>query len=300
MFPPPESPKPSTGEALAPIAPIPPQAETDLQLIHLWLHGRSPHTISAYWSDAERFLRHAEKPLRAVTLGDLQVFGDFLASRGVSAATCHRGLSAVKSLCAFGFRIGYLPFDVGQALRLPGYRDVLADRLLTEGEVQRMLALESHPRNHALLVLLYAAGLRVSELCSLRWSDLQPRDVGGQVTVCGKRQKTRTVLLPGPAWATLRAFRLGAADADPVFRSRRKGPLSKTQVWRVVRRAAARAGVPRNVSPHWLRHGHASHALDRGAPISLVQSTLGHASVATTGRYLHARPSSSSSTFLRL
>ena len=85
-----------------------------------------------------------------------------------------------------------------------------------------------------------------------------------------------------------------------MFRSRRGGHLHPSQLLRIVRRAAKRAGITKAVSPHWLRHGHASHALDRGAPIHLVQATLGHASVATTGRYLHARPSESSSTYLSL
>ena len=76
--------------------------------------------------------------------------------------------------------------------------------------------------------------------------------------------------------------------------------LGEEQVWRIVRKAARRAGIELNVSPHWLRHAHGSHALDRGAPIHLVQATLGHASVATTGKYLHARPKESSSRFLAI
>ncbi len=83
-----------------------------------------------------------------------------------------------------------------------------------------------------------------------------------------------------------------------MFRSRRGGHLDPAQAWRIVRAAAERAGLDLPVSPHWLRHAHASHALDRGAPIHLVQATLGHASVATTGRYLHARPTDSSSRYL--
>ena len=84
----------------------------------------------------------------------------------------------------------------------------------------------------------------------------------------------------------------------PVFRSRKGGPLDASQVHRIVKGAAERAGLPAEVSAHWLRHAHASHSLDRGAPIHLVQQTLGHASVATTGRYLHARPTDSSARYL--
>jgi site-specific recombinase XerD len=85
-----------------------------------------------------------------------------------------------------------------------------------------------------------------------------------------------------------------------VFASQRRGHLDPSQVHRVVKAAAARAGLPAEVSAHWLRHAHASHALGRGAPTHLVQATLGHASVATTGRYLHARPSDSSGRYLAI
>ena len=92
-----------------------------------------------------------------------------------------------------------------------------------------------------------------------------------------------------------------ASADDPVFRSRKRlGALKPLAVLRIVRHAARRAGIDLAVSPHWLRHAHASHALDRGAPIHPAQTTLGHVSITTTGRYLHARPSDSSSRFLPL
>jgi integrase/recombinase XerD len=102
-------------------------------------------------------------------------------------------------------------------------------------------------------------------------------------------------------WAELLALRGGAGDDDPVFRSRKGGgALDQSQANRIVHAAAKRAGIKAAVSPHYLRHSHASHAIERGASISLIQATLGHASVATTGRYLHARPSESSSSYLGL
>ncbi len=161
-----------------------------------------------------------------------------------------------------------------------------------------MLALEPKPRNRALLRLLYGAGLRVSELCALTWRDCQERDGAGQITVLGKGSKTRAVLLSAETWGEVAALRGGADPDAPMFVSRKGGPLSASQALRIVRAAARRAGIKGAVSPHWLRHAHASHALDRGAPIHLVQSTLGHASVATTGRYVHARPTDSSSRYL--
>ena len=115
----------------------------------------------------------------------------------------------------------------------------------------------------------------------------------------GKRGKTRTILLKPKSWAQLLAIRGDAGAVDPVFRSRKGcGHLDSSQVRRIVYAAAKKAGLEQKVSPHWMRHAHASHALDRSAPIHLVQATLGHASVSTTGRYLHARPTESSSFYL--
>lgn len=291
----------TTGE-LVPVATTalvaPQQAESDQHLIDLWLHGRSRHTQRAYRADTERFLESVGKPLHRITLGDLQTFAGQLAESGLEPSSVHRSMSAVKSLFAFGHRLGYLPFDVARPLRLPALRDGLADRILEETDVVKMIALEQMPRNRAILLTLYAGGFRVAELCSLKWSDLQSRDSSGQITVFGKGGKTRAVLMPQSVWNALQLLRKDAKDEAPVFRSRKGGHLDESQVWRIVRKAAKRAGIEKEVSCHWLRHAHASHALDRGAPIHLVQATLGHSSVATTGRYLHARPTESSSSYL--
>jgi integrase/recombinase XerD len=279
---------------------LPRQAETDQQLMDLWLHGHSRHTQRAYRADAERFFRTVGKPLQQITLGDLQQYAEKLLASGLEQSSIHRSLSAVKSLFAFGHRLGYLPFDVARPLRLPALRDGLAERILDEADVVRMIALETMPRNRAILLTLYAGGFRVAELCSLKWGDLQNRDQAGQITVFGKGGKTRTVLMPESVWNALLSLRGDAGEETPVFRSRKGGHLDESQVWRIVRKAAKRAAMDKEVSCHWLRHAHASHALDRGAPIHLVQATLGHASISTTGRYLHARPTESSSSFLNL
>jgi len=265
-------------------------------LVRLWLHGRPVTTRRAYGGDVDRFLAFAGKPLAEVTLGDVQAFADGLT--GLAAATQGRRLSAVKSLLAFGHRLGLLPVNVGAPVRVPARRETLAERIVDEATVHRMLTLEPSRRNRALLRLAYAAGLRVSELVGLRWRDVAERGEAGQVTVLGKGGKTRAVLLSAPTWAELAPLRGEAGPDEPVFRSRKGGHLDPAQAWRIVRAAAERAGLELPVSPHWLRHAHASHALDRGAPIHLVQTTLGHASVATTGRYLHARPTGSSSRYL--
>jgi len=275
----------------------------DKVLLTRWLHGRPEHTRRAYHANIARFLGHAQKPLAAITLHDVQAYADGLTAEDLAPATRARMLNVVKSLLSFAHETGYLPINVGRPLRLPPVRSRLAERIPSEEDVLALLAHEPDRRNHALIRLLYAGGLRISEACALRWRDLQQRGAAGQVTVWGKGGYERAILLTGGTWRELLALRsLDASPDDPVFRSQRGGPLSSTQAWRVVKSAAARAGLPTAdaLSPHWLRHAHASHALDRGAPVSLVRECLGHASLATTSRYTHARPGDGSSRYLRV
>jgi integrase/recombinase XerD len=189
---------------------------------------------------------------------------------GKSETDQNRALTAVKSLLSFAQETGYVPFNGGAA-----------------------------GRNRVLLKLLYISGVRVSELCGLKWCDALSHKEGGQITVFGKGGKTRTVLLKPKVWQQLLSLKGEAKAVDPIFPSGKGGgALDVSQVRRIVYAAARRAGLEQKVSPHWMRHAHASHALDRSAPIHLVQATLGHASVSTTGRYLHARPTESSIFYL--
>ena len=266
-------------------------------MVDLWLGNyRSAHTRRGYAIDVRAFRAHAAKPLRAVTVRDVQAFGATLAH--LAPATACRRLSAVKSLVAMAHRVGYLQFDVAAPVQLPAIKDTLAERILSEWDVQQLLGLERNPRNTALLRLIYVAGLRISEACGLRWRDFAARHEAGQVTVLGKGGKTRAVLLPLPIWTRLTALRGTAGPDDPVFRSRHGRALCPGQVHLIVKAAARRAKLPAAVSTHFLRHAHASHALDRGAPVHVVQTTLGHASLATTTRYTHVRPGDSSARYL--
>ena len=273
----------------------------DAQLVRLWLGAKaSPETRRAYAGEIARFLVFAGKPLPRVSLADLQAYAEALNSDSLKTSSQNRALTAIKSLLSFGHETGYLPFNVGAALKLRPSRDLLAQRILDEEEVARLIEAAPEGRDRVLLRLLYVSGIRAAELCGLKWRDALPRQDGGQITVYGKGGRTRTVLLKPGVWRQLLSLKSASATADqPIFRSRMGGGhLDSSQVRRIVYGAARRAGFEKNISPHWLRHAHASHALDHAAPIHLVQVTLGHASIATTGRYLHARPTESSSFYL--
>jgi integrase/recombinase XerD len=272
----------------------------DGKLVELWLSMKtSSHTRRAYVAEAAHFLAFVQKPLSRVTLVDLQGWAVQLGQGTLKPASQNRALTAVKSLLSFAHETGYVPFNVGAAIKLRPNRDGLAQRILEESEVAKLIEAAPEGRNRVLLKLLYVSGVRVSEACGLKWCDAFARIQGGQITVFGKGGKTRTVLLKPKVWQQLLSIKGDAKAADPIFPSRKGGrALDVSQVRRIVYAAARKAGLAQKVSPHWMRHAHASHALDRSAPIHLVQATLGHASVSTTGRYLHARPNESSSFYL--
>lgn len=273
------------------------QAENDHEVIGMWLHGRPETTQRAYAYEVKGLIQAIGKPLPSVTLGDLQRY--FFTLGNLSPASRSRAINAAKSLFTFAQRIGYLQFNPCAAIISPKIKNTLAERILPESQVHALIALETHIRNRVLLRLTYGAGLRVSEVCGLKWKDAQSNGDSGQITIFGKGGKTRVVLLSVDTWKELVGIRGTAGGDAPIFRSRKgAGHLHPSQAWRIVKGACTRAGIDAAVSPHWLRHAHASHALDRGAPIHLVQATLGHASVATTGKYLHARPGDSSAKYL--
>jgi integrase/recombinase XerD len=261
----------------------------------MWLHGRGPNTRRAYSHDADRFAAFVGVGLQAVAVEDVQGFADELEASGLSAGSQGRALAAVKSLLSYAHRIGHTAYNVGAVVQLPATKDTLCERILTTAKVREAIDTEPNARNRLLMRLLYGSGARVSEACGLCWRDLQPRDDdGGQAVLYGKGGKTRSVRLPSALYRDLEARR-GEADA-PVFPGR-NGALTASAVWRIVKAAGQRIGEPR-LSPHWFRHACASHSLDNGANVAVVRDTLGHSSLATTSRYVHARPGDSAGMYL--
>jgi integrase/recombinase XerD len=278
---------------------VAPAAATDAALVQLWLHGRPASTVKVYLAALDAFtLGTGGKPLRRVTLADLQAHADTLA--GLKPATRAKRLAGLKSLFGFATKLGYLPLDPARALRLPRRPADLAERILPPEAVARVVAAEPDPRRRLMLRLFYVTGGRISEVVAVRWEDCHPHNDGGVVTFAhGKGGKSRTVRVPAPVWAELAALR-PEGGSGCVFPSARRQdrPINSATAWRWFTAAAARAGVM--ASPHWFRHAHASHALDGGAPVHVVMKTLGHASMSTTSQYAHARPWESSGDYLDL
>jgi len=289
---------------------------TPQQLVEVWLATRrSESTRRQYRRYANELFEAIDKPLDSMDLEDLVAyFGRF---SDLKATTQAARVRVVKSLFSFALKIGYITINPASIIPTPRVPRRIDTRILAEDEVQRMLALERNPRNQAVLCLLYYGGMRAQEVVGLDWTDLSEREEGrGQVAIVGKGEKERFVLLPARIWSKINVVRptqkglsnpptpksLSVADSGrrlPVFRSQKgRGRLSARQVHRIVRAAALRAGIDKPVSPHWLRHCHASHSLRRGCAVNIIQDTLGHSSIATTSAYLHSRPGESSALWL--
>ena len=276
---------------------IPRQADNDNQVIAMWLKCHSKRTQTEYSRDVLSFIQFVNKPLSAITLGDLQDYQDSLQS--LAPRTQARRLASVKSLLSFGQRIGYLQYNAGAAVKLPKSKHCLAEKILSEEEIHLILAVKTNKRDRVLLRLFYSSGIRVSELCGLIWKDLQKIGETAILTVYGKGSKTRMVTISENTFNELQAIKGDSKPDEPIFKSRKQsGHLTAVQVWRIVRQAARTAGIDKPVSPHWLRHSHSTHSLLRGCPIHVLQNSLGHESLSTTQGYLHLLKGDGSSLYL--
>jgi len=282
----------------------PSQARDDAHLLVLWLADRPASTTAEYTRRIDRFLTFCPKSLHQITYGDILAYKATLSH--YRPATINGYMTAVKSLFSFAAKLGYLKFNPGAPVRTESVEDTLSERILTTRQVSDMIALEPNPRNRIMLRFMYRSAVRVSELTALTWGKVRDIDGGAVVTVFGKGGKTRHIRIGADITADLMELRPdGAEDTAPVFRSRQARKdgaihLARSQVLNIVRAAAKRAakaepkhwrnGEAASVSPHFMRHAHASHSLDGGAGVHLVQATLGHSSLATTSRYVHVRP----------
>ena len=260
----------------------------------------SPNTLSGYTSDVRKFFA----VLKADGIAPADASADEIArfleaqvSAGISKRSQARVISSIKALYRFLDAEGVLaagnPCDRLSAPKINAYLPTV----LSVAEVVAILDAvdlsqpEGH-RNRCILEVLYSCGLRVSELVNLRISDLFPDEQF--VRVSGKGSKQRLVPIGEPAVRAIRFYR-EIRDAGPVqkaaedilFLNRRGGKLTREMIFRIVKEATAEAGIRKNVSPHTFRHSFATHLVENGADLRVVQQMLGHESILTTEIYTH-------------
>jgi integrase/recombinase XerD len=262
--------------------------------------GASPHTLEAYGRDLTAFLGWAaERGCKSPAKVDAARVVDWLElrrSEGRAEASVARELVAIRMLLRTLVREGQLKKDPTALLSSPRLAQALPTTLSVE-EVEALLAVCAsaaplEQRDRALIELLYATGARVSEAVGLRTDALEPRL--RVVRLFGKGSKMRVVPLGEEARGALERWISGGrrvcvqkGDSHFVFVTRSGAPLSRQDAWRRITLAARRAGIGRKVSPHTLRHSFASHLVEGGADLRVVQELLGHASIRTTEVYTH-------------
>jgi integrase/recombinase XerD len=264
--------------------------------------GLSRNTLTSYQRDLDRYVLFMDKDLAAITAADVTGYLARLRTGDddhppLSASSAARAMSAVRGLHRFAAREGLVTVDVSRDVRPPAPPKRLP-KALDLDQVERLLAAPIGDdglvlRDRALLEFLYGTGARISEAVGLDVDDLDD----DSVTLHGKGGKTRFVPLGRYARAALDAYLVrarplliaGGRGTPRVFLNARGGPLSRQSAWAILHRAAAAAGLPTEgphaVSPHTLRHSYATHLLDGGADVRVVQELLGHASVTTTQVY---------------
>lgn len=278
---------------------------TNQTLVEIFLNhcaverGLSKNTVAAYRRDLDKFvifLSEAKLAIAEATSANIIAFAGFLRKSGLSESSIARHVVAIRSLYAFLSKdqgIDNVAIDVNPPKipkRLP--------KALTISDIESMIASNGEDiagvRNKALIETLYATGARVSEIVQLNVGDIS-RSEGGTVTVKvrGKGGKERLVPMGKFAQHALdqyltrsRPTMLKNAREEALFLNEKRGTrLTRQSAWQIVMKAAERAGIERDISPHALRHSFATHLLDGGADIRVVQELLGHSSVTTTQIY---------------
>jgi integrase/recombinase XerD len=262
--------------------------------------GLSRNTVLAYRRDVSAFQRYLRDcgVHEARDLSPPLLFGflEHLHHSGLASSSRARALAAVRGLCRFLKQEGMIAADPAASVR-SACRARRLPKILSLDDVTRLLNLPAGPlpedrRDRAMVEVLYAAGLRVSELVSLLIDQCNLEI--GYVGITGKGDKQRLVPIGRPAVEQLQEYMLSARPvllrqrpSRFVFITRRGTPLTRQAFWKLLRARGQRAGIARIPSPHMLRHSFATHLLQGGADLRAVQAMLGHADIATTQIYTH-------------
>ncbi len=265
-------------------------------LAHLTVERRSsPHTLDAYRRDLLALLLWSEAQSRELihlSADELRLFVASEHRRGLSAKSLQRRLSACRSFYGWLLKQGSITANPAAAVRAPKAVRKLPQVLDVDEAVQLVELPTDGPlglRDRALLELFYSSGLRLAEVCALRWVDLD--FVQGLVTVLGKGSKQRVVPVGSHALKALAEWRIAlhrnVTDQQFVFPGRSDKPITSRAIQLRLRQLAQRQGVFKRVHPHLLRHSFASHMLESSGDLRAVQELLGHADIATTQIYTH-------------
>lgn len=253
----------------------------------------SVHTVRAYRKDLEEFCSFLDREVTVIELLDIRGFIAHQIKAGLSKSTVNRKLATIRSFIKFLYREGYVKSNPAKLVTGPKKSNLLPQFLSVDDVfslVEKPKGIGALPaRDKAILELLYSSGLRVSEVAALNVDDVDTRE--GLVKVKGKGKKERIVPVGSKAVEAIKSYMvekmLMKCRDRAMFLNRRKSRLSERGIRRIVVKYARMAGINGQVGPHALRHTFASHLLQSGADLRVIQELLGHASLSTTQKYTH-------------
>ncbi|MGZ3774558.1 MAG: tyrosine-type recombinase/integrase [Pseudobdellovibrionaceae bacterium] len=275
----------------------------DTLIIGTWLIGKSEKTKKTYQKVIRQFfLFHPKISIQTTTTAHISVFLKDMENRGVSPTTLNLYMNALGSLFKSALKQRRIEVDPSHPLKNYKVQDTVYQRILELDQIKQMILKEKRPRNVLLIKVLFYLGLRVSEVVEIHLSDFVVKKDGVILNVKGKGSKIRQAPLSDDLWREIQVYAQdwGLRPSDNLFfDEKNKGKkISTVSIWKAVRASAKRAKVEPLPSPHWFRHTSATLSLEGGAPIHVVQARLGHASLSTTSRYLHAKASEGLSKYL--
>lgn len=255
--------------------------------------GLAIHTIEAYERDLRSFLSFTEKKkLSRLKRSEIVAFMEVMKEKGYASSSLYRTFVSLKVFFRFLKREGWISEDPTHLIDSPKFWQLIPE-VMSEREISLLLDqpdMESEvgKRDKAVLEVLYATGMRVSELCDLNIHDVDENIV----RVKGKGGKERVIPIAPVAVEALDFYLSHRSDIkklsdEPLFVTKKGKRMGRTGVWSLVKRYAKAAGIRKVVSPHTLRHSYATHLLDHGADLRVIQELLGHADISTTDRYTH-------------
>jgi integrase/recombinase XerD len=266
----------------------------------VWMErGLSTNTLAAYRADLTalaRWLNERQTPIMRTTRSDLQDFIAYRVHAGARPRSTARQLSSFRRFFRYLMREGAIKDDPTAQIAMPKIGRSLP-KSLTEEEVESLLGapVVTDPlgnRDRSMLEVLYATGLRVSELVNLRHG--QVNTTQGVIRILGKGNRERLIPLGEEAMRWLKDFASGSRgeillerQTDYLFPTRRGDRMTRQAFWHIIKRYARKAGINKELSPHTLRHAFATHLLNHGADLRVVQMLLGHSDLSTTQIYTH-------------
>ena len=275
----------------------------DTLIIGTWLIGKAEKTKKTYQKVLRQFFEfHRKISIQTTTTAHISVFLKDMENRGAKATTLNLYMNALGSLFKSAVKQRRIESDPSSPLKNYRVQDTVYQKVLDISQIKQMVLKEKRPRNVLLIKVLFYLGLRVSEVVEILLSDFVIRKDGVVLNVKGKGSKIRQAPVSEELWREIQIYaqewNLRSSDFL-FFDEKNKGKqISTVSIWKAVKSSAKKAKVDPLPSPHWFRHTSATMSLEGGAPIHVVQARLGHASLSTTSRYLHAKASEGLSKYL--